>query len=244
MEINKVVILGDEESGAKIQDLLSEVELKGIMPDLKGDYSQELSDADMILENLPGDMELKKEILRKCSKKAPQKTIFATTASWGITELAAAAERRQNFIGLNFTCNPFTMKYLVQITKGFETSEETITTCRELVDKVGATSVVLEDSPGLVLDRGLAVAINEAALVHISCSVSIEDIDKAMKLFTNWPMGPFEFADTIGVDKVVDTLEILSQQIGSQYSPCRLLRYMVASGRLGKKTGRGFYTYS
>ena len=243
-KINKVIILGSGEAGEKIRDLFSQAGLKVVMLNPKEDYIKELADADLVLDALPQDMESRKETLRKCDEKTPEKTILATTASSGITELAAITKRPQKFIGLNFTANPFEDKYLVQITKGLETSEETLHVCREFIEKAGATGVGLEDSPGLILDRVIATVINEAATMYMSRVASVEDIDNMTKLCLNWPMGPFEFADTLGIDNVVATLEVLSQQLGQQYLPCRLLRHMAVAGQLGKKTGRGFYTYS
>lgn len=241
--INKLVILGSEEVG-NLRDLFLQAGLEVVMLDLATDYALALSDADLVLEALPGDIESRKEALRECDEKAPPKTILATTASPGITEMAAATKRPQRFIGLNFTANPFEKKYLVQITRGLGTSEQTVQTCKSLVERIGATGIELEDSPGLMLDRVIATVINEAATMYMSKLASVEDIDKVTKLCLNWPMGPFEFADTLGIDNVVATLEILSQQVGQQYLPCRLLRHMVAAGQLGKKTGKGFYTYS
>ena len=221
MEINKVVILGGGEAGEKIRDLFSKAGLRVAMPDLKTDYLGELADADMVLEALPGDMESRKEILRKCDEKAPQKTIFATTASSGITEMAAVTKRPQKTSGLNFTFNPVEEKCLVQIVKQLETSEETLQACKGLVAKVGATAIEVEDSPGLILNRVMAAIINEAATMYASKIATIEDMDKVTRLCLNWPMGPFQFADTIGIDNVVATLETLSQQKGPQYIPVR-----------------------
>ena len=243
-KINKIIILGSGGAAEKIRDLFPQAGLKVIMLSPEEDYIKELADADLVLDALSQDMESRKEVLRKCDEKAPAKTILATAASSGITEVAAATRRPQKFIGLNFTANPFEDKYLVQITKGLETSEETLRTCRELVEEAGATAVELEDSPCLILDRVIATVINEAATMYMSKLASIEDIDNMTKLCLNWPMGPFEFADTLGIDNVVATLGVLSQQSGQQYLPCRLLRQMAASGRLGKKTGKGFYQYS
>ena len=242
-KIDKVVILGSGEA-EKIRDLFSQAGLTIVLLDLKTDYALALGDADLVLEALPGDIESRKEALRELDEKAPPRTILATTASSQITEMAATTKRPQKFIGLNFTANPFQEKYLVQITRGLETSEETVQACRSLVERIGATGVELEDSPGLMLDRVLATVINEATTMYMSKLAAIEDIDKITKLCLNWPMGPFEFADNIGIDNVVATLEILSQQLGQQYLPCRLLKQMVAAGQMGKKTGRGFYTYS
>ena len=243
-KINKIIILGGEEGEGKIRDLFSRAGLKVVMLSPEENYIKEVADADLVLDALSPSMESRKEILRKCDEEAPVKAVLATAASLGITEMAATTKRPQKFIGLNFTFNPLEDKCLVQITKGFETSEETVQSSRSLVEETGATAVELEDSPGLILERVMAAVINEAATMNMSKLASVEDIDRMMKLCTNWPMGPFEFADTLGIDNVVATLEGLSRQLGSQYLPCPLLRKMVVAGRLGKKTGRGFYTYS
>lgn len=242
--INKIVILGNGEATAKVQDLFSKAGLKVVLLGLTEDYVKELTDADLVLEAISADKESRKEVLRKCGEKSPAEAILASTASSGITELATATGRPQKFAGLNFTANPFEEKYLVQITRGLESSEETMRSCKELIEKTGATFVDVEDSPGLILDRVIATVINEAATMYMTKLASAEDIDSMTKLCLNWPMGPFEFADTIGIDNVVATLDDLSQQLGPQYLPCRLLNKMVTVGRLGKKTGRGFYTYN
>ncbi|MDY7018838.1 MAG: 3-hydroxyacyl-CoA dehydrogenase family protein [Chloroflexota bacterium] len=241
--VSKIIILSDKEEADNIQNLFSRAGLKVVLPDVKRDYTKELVDADLVLEDLSKDTKGKKKVLHECDKEAPPKTILATTASSGITELASATRRAQKFAGLNFIFNPFQDKCLVQITRGWQSSEETVQLCKAMAEKVGATAVEVEDSPGLILDRVLATVINEAAIMKTSKVASIEDIDKITKLCLNWPMGPFEFADTIGIDKVVATLEILSQQLGDQYLPCRLLRQMVSAGQLGKETGKGFYSY-
>ena len=242
-EIGNIVILGTEEGVGNIQNLFARAGLKVTTLNVEGDYTSKLAHADLVLEDIPGNVEVKKEVLRKCDEEARPTTILATTASSGITELASATKRPHKFVGLNFTFNPFEDKCLVQITKGWQSSEETIQSCQVLAGKVGAVTVELEDSPGLILDRVLATVINEAAIMKMSKVASIEDIDRVTRLCLNWPMGPFEFADTIGVDNVVANLETLSQQLGQQYLPCRLLRQMVTAGQLGKKTGKGFYTY-
>lgn len=244
MDISNVVILGSGELAERIKSLFIKADFKVAMPDLTEDYADKLIGAHIVLEAISKDTESKKELLRKCDERTPKKTIFATTAPSGITEVAAATKRPQRFIGLNFTFNPAEGKCLIQIVKGLETSEETIQACKKLVEKVGATAIKVEDSPRLILDRVLATVINEASNMYAAKIATTGDIDKITKLCLNWPMGPFEFADTIGVDNVVATLETLSHQLGPQYLPCRLLTQMVAMGRLGKKTGRGFYQYT
>lgn len=239
--IDRLVIIGADEIGAKIERLFLKAGLKVSLK--KEDCLQELADADVFLEALSGDVEPRKEVLRKCDESASPNAILATTASWGITEIAMASRRPERVVGVNFTFNPSQEGCLVQIVKGLETSEKSLQTCRRLAEETGAVVVVVEDSPGLILDRVMAAMINEAATMHVTKAAMIDDIDRVTKSCLNWPMGPFEFADTIGIDKVLATLEILSQQEGPQFLPSRLLRQMVAAGQLGKKTGKGFYTY-
>lgn len=243
-DINKVVIIGAAAVAGKIGKLFSKAGGKVVLAE--GIDYKEVADADMVLECIPGDHEVKKQTLRQCEKQAPPGAILATVASWGVTEIAAATERSEKVVGLNFVFNPFQESCLVQIVKGLGTSEETAEACRSLVEKAGAEAIVIvvKDSPGLVLDRVIAAVVNEAAIMYATEVASIEDIDRITKLCLNWPMGPFEFADTIGLDNVLATLEVLAQQEGTRFLPCRLLREMVAMQRLGKKTGRGFYTYS
>ncbi len=234
--VNKVVIVGTDEIGPKIRDLFSKAGLEVVLA--KRGSVKELSDADMVVEVMP-----RKEALRKCEVRLSPTTILATTAPGGVTEIASVMTNRERVIGLNFIFNPLEEKCLVQIVKGLETSEEVVKTCQSLVEKAGATAVTVDDVPGLIVNRTLASVINEAATMYLAKVATIEDIDKTCKLCLNWPMGPFEFADYIGIDKVLATLEAASQY-GMQYLPCRLLRQMVAAGQLGKKTGKGFYTYS
>jgi len=241
-EINKICVIGAEDMRGKIGELFSAVGLESIM--LNEDYCGEIVDADMVLECSLNSIELRKEASREWDRKAPPNTILATTAAWGITEIAAASQRPERVIGLNFVFNPFDEKYLVQIVKGLDTSDETIKACQVLLEKIGAQAIIVEDSPGFVVDRVLASVINEAVRMYTTGVASIEDIDRISKLCLNWPMGPFELVDTIGIDKILATLEILQQFEGSRFLPCRLLREMVAMKKIGKKTGKGFYTYS
>ena len=239
MEVDKITIVGLDK---RIQDALSKGGVE-ISAATDKDYSGKLADADMILENLAGDTEARRKFFRDCDVKAPPEAIFATTAEWGITEIAAATRRPGKFVGLNFSPMARGESYLIQITNGLETSADTVQACKTFVNKIGAISVQLKETSGLILNRVLASTINQAAIMYDTGLATKEVIDRAMKLCASWPAGPFELADTIGIDKIVSTLEILSQQVGPQYIPNMLLRKMVAAGHLGKKTGKGFYTY-
>ena len=240
-DITKVVIVGDEELGTKISGLLYRAGLNVTLR--TSDDLEELADAGMLLESLSGTVEVKSEVLSKCDEKVSPDTILATTASCGITEIAAATRRPEKVIGLNFVFNPFQDASLVQIVKGLETSDETVETCANLLKSTGVTTIEVADSPGLVLDRVMASVLNEAATMHVTKVATVEDIDRITKSCLNWPMGPFEFADIIGIDNVLATLEVLYREEGARFLPCRLLRQMVAMGRLGRKTCKGFYTY-
>ena len=245
MKIHSISIIAEGKLGIKLQELFLKYDLKVIMMDLSQDYAKQASDADLILEVVAEDIDLKKKVLKNCDAKCRRETILATTtANTWVTKVARSTTRPDKIIGLNFTKNPFEEKYLVQVVKGMQTSDETVQAVKHFLKKVEVTAVKLEENPGLVLDRVLSSIVNEAAVMYSGKLASKEDIDSMMKVCANWPMGPFEFADTLGVDKIVETLDHMSQQLGPRYQPCFLLRNMVDAGWLGKKTGRGFYVYS
>jgi len=245
MKINTVSIIGEGELIPKLKGLLSEAGFKVITADLNGDYAKLVADVDLVLEVAPEDITVKKKVFKNCDAKCQKDAILATITSkpW-VTQLAKVTKRPEEVIGLNFTKNPFEEKYLVQIVKGLQTSGDTIRDVKEFLEKVGVTAVKLEENPGFILDRVIASIVNEAAVMYSSKLATKEDIDKMMKVCVNWPMGPFEFADNIGVDRVVEVLDSMAQQLGPKYQPCFLLRKMVDAGWLGKKAGRGFYVYS
>jgi 3-hydroxybutyryl-CoA dehydrogenase len=245
MEINTVSIIGEGELADKLKELLSKANLKVFIANLKEDYAKQVGESDLVLEVAPEDLAAKKKIFKSCEAKCRKETILATTTSnpW-VTQLATAIRRPEKVIGLNFTKNPFEDKYLVQVVKGLQTSDETVRAVMELLETVGITAVKLEENPGFILDRVIASIVNEAAVMYSSKLATKEDIDNMMKVCVNWPMGPFEFADNMGVDRVVEILDSMSQQLGPKYQPCFLLRRMVDAGWLGKKTGRGFHLYS
>ena len=237
MGIKNIIIAGEGEFASRIKELVSKVGLTVTIS------SSSFVDADMIIEALSGTIADRKHILGIVNKQANENAIITTSSPGNITELAAAVQHPKRFAGLHFTFNPFQDKFLIQIVNCLETSKGTIDTCKQFVEKIGGTAVIVEDSPGLILDRMMALVINEAATMYAAKLATIEDIDRITKLCLNWPMGPFEFADAIGIDTVVTTLNTLSQN-GYQTTPCRLLKGMVAMGKLGKKMGRGFYTYN
>jgi 3-hydroxybutyryl-CoA dehydrogenase len=245
MKIGTIIIIGEGELADKLKQLLGKTNLKVLVADLKADYAKQVSEADLVLEVAPEDIAAKKKIFKSCDAKCRKGTVLATTTAnpW-VTQLARATKRPDKVIGLNFTENPLEEKYLVQVVKGLQTSDETVQAVMELLANVGITAVKLEETPGFILDRVIASVVNEAAVMYSSKLATKEDIDNMMKVCVNWPMGPFEFADSMGVDKIVEILDEMSQQLGSKYQPCFLLRRMVDADWLGKKTGRGFHVYS
>ena len=245
MKIDTVVIIGEGELTDKLKELLNKANLKVFVADLKEDYAKQVGEADLVLEVAPEDIAAKKKIFKSCDAKCRKEAILATaTANPWVTQLARATKRPDKVIGLNFTENPLEEKYLVQVVKGLQTSDETVQAVMELLANVGITAVKLEETPGFILDRVIASVVNEAAVMYSSKLATKEDIDNMMKVCVNWPMGPFEFADSMGVDRVVEILDSMSQQLGPKYQPCFLLRRMVDAGWLGKKTSRGFHVYS
>ena len=204
-----------------------------------------LGDAVIAVEAVPEKTEIKREVLRALDTMLPAGAILATnTSSISITELAAFTSRPGRFIGMHFM-NPVPLMPLVEVVRGLDTDETTVTETVELSRALGKTPVVVADRPGFVSNRVLLPMINEAAFALMEGVADREAIDTVMKLGMNHPMGPLALADLIGIDVCLDIMEVLHRGFAdSKYRPCPLLRTMVAAGRLGRKTGRGFYEYA
>ena len=207
------------------------------------DYA-DFADADLVIEAASEDMNLKKEVFAELAKVCKPETIFATnTSSLSITEIAAITDRPSQFIGMHFF-NPAPVMKLVEVIKGQMTSEETSNKIFELATAIGKTPVMVEEAPGFVVNRILVPMINEAVGIYAEGIASVEDIDSAMKLGANHPMGPLALGDLIGLDVCLAIMEVLYNEFAdSKYRPHPLLKKMVRAGLLGRKSGQGFYKY-
>ena len=200
-------------------------------------------EADLLIEAVPEEMEVKLEIFTIFDKFAlPAAILASNTSSLSITELAAITFRAENCIGMHFF-NPVPKMKLLEIVRALETSEATVEACAEVGRRMGKEVVVIRESPGFITSRINAMIGNEAFYMLQEGIASAEDIDKALKLGLNHPMGPFELVDLVGLDVRLNILEYLHKTLGEKYRPSPLLSQYVKAGRLGRKSGRGVYDY-
>jgi 3-hydroxybutyryl-CoA dehydrogenase len=200
-------------------------------------------EADLLIEAVPEEMEVKLEIFTIFDKFAKPDAIMASnTSSLSITEMASITFRAENCIGMHFF-NPVPKMKLLEIVRALETSTSTLQSCVEVGRRMGKEVVVIRESPGFVTSRINAMIGNEAFYMLQEGIASAEDIDKALKLGLNHPMGPFELVDLVGLDVRLNILEYLHKTLGEKYRPCPLLAQYVKAGRTGRKSGRGVYEY-
>ncbi|MFZ5823287.1 MAG: 3-hydroxybutyryl-CoA dehydrogenase [Bacillota bacterium] len=202
-------------------------------------------ECDLVVEAIIENLDVKLALFRELDEICPAHTILASnTSSLPITQLASATKRAEKFIGMHFM-NPVPVMKLVEIIRGIATSDETYETIKALAEAMGKTTAVVNDFPGFISNRVLLPMLNEAIFCFYEGIAGVEEIDTVMKLGMNHPMGPLTLADFIGLDTCLYIMNVLYDGYKDpKYRPCPLLVQMVQAGYLGRKTGRGFYTYN
>ncbi|HEY2324492.1 MAG TPA: 3-hydroxyacyl-CoA dehydrogenase family protein [Thermoanaerobaculia bacterium] len=207
------------------------------------DLEPAVRDADLIIEAVPENFDLKKNLFAQADLFCAEESILASnTSSISISKLAGNVERRDRFVGMHFFNPPHVMK-LIELVRGERTSDATVESVRAVAEKMGKTPIVVSDSPGFATSR-LGVAIGLEAMRMLEEGVaSAADIDRAMELGYNHPMGPLRLTDLVGLDVRLGIAEYLAETLGPRFEPPQILRDMVRDGKLGKKSGRGFYEW-
>jgi 3-hydroxybutyryl-CoA dehydrogenase len=208
------------------------------------DEQASLADTDMVIETIQEDLEAKKQVMRRLGATLPPDRIFITnTSTLSITEIAAASGRPDRVVGMHFM-HPVTRAAIVEVVRGAETSDETFQRALDLARALDKTVIEVFETPGYVVTRVMLPLLNEAMHVVLEGVASAEDVDDAIRLGYEFKMGPLEYADRVGLDKVMAWMEHLFAEFGElKYRPCPLLRKLVRAGHLGRKTGRGFFVY-
>lgn len=225
--------------------VIAESEISAVLGRIStGTDLQVFSEADFVIEAASENMQIKLDLFRKLDEIVPADRILASnTSSISITEIAAVTRRPEQVVGMHFF-NPVPVMKLVEVIRGLATSDATYETVRQLSEELGKTPVEVNDYPGFVSNRVLMPMINEAIFCVMEGVATPEAVDQVMKLGMAHPMGPLALADLIGLDVCLNIMTVLHEQLGDdKYRPCPLLRKMVAAGRLGRKSGQGFYSY-
>ncbi len=234
------------ERGLK-KDRITQEEVDATLGRIEGvlDLEKAVKDADLVIEAIPEIVKLKLDTWREVEELAPKDAIFASnTSSISITQMAAVTQRPEKFIGMHFF-NPVPVMGLVEIIKGAATDNETVKVIEEISKKIGKETVLVNEAPGFAVNRLLVPAINEAIFAIQEGVATVEDMDLAIKLGLNWPMGPLTLADFVGLDTLLYISDYFVEEFkDGKYRAPALLRKMVRAGWVGRKAGKGFYDYT
>ncbi|QQK80269.1 3-hydroxyacyl-CoA dehydrogenase [Salicibibacter cibi] len=243
-----------EQGRASIEELLQKSTDKGFIDggqaeaakqqiDYENDLREAVREADVVIEAVLEEIPLKVKIFRQLDEHCPDHTVLATnTSTLSPTEIGAATNRPEKVVAMHFF-NPVHKMKLIEMIKGLDTSEETVRIVQDLGEKMNKETVEVNEFPGFVTSRMNCLIGNEAMNMYMEGVASAEDIDKALKLGLNHPMGPLELADLVGLDSRLRNMNYLYETLGEKYRPCPLLIKYVKAGKLGRKSGEGFYKY-
>ncbi|WP_261130093.1 3-hydroxyacyl-CoA dehydrogenase [Bacillus sp. Marseille-Q3570] len=244
LESAKTEINAIFEKGVKRNKLSEEAANKGMeRMSYSSDLEGTVSNSDMVIEAVPENIDIKRNVFETIDQHAPEHCYFATnTSTMSPTEIASFTNRPGKVIAMHFF-NPVHKMPLIEIIKGLDTAEDTVTVANEVAVKMGKETVTVNEFPGFVTSRISALVGNEAFYMLQEGVGSPEEIDKAIKLGLNYPMGPFELGDLVGLDTRLNNLKYLHETLGEKYRPCPLLVKYVKAGRIGRKAGVGVYDY-
>lgn len=224
---------------------MTQSEMKSILTRIKWTTDRnDIPECDLVIEAVDENYELKKKIFKELDAIAKPQTIFiSNTSTLSLTKIAEVTNRRDKIIGMHFL-NPVPKVPLVELVRALDTSDKTVEIIKKFASRIGKTAVEVYEYPGFVTTRAIVPLLNESMHILLEGIASAKDIDTAMKLGYNFPMGPLEMADTMGLDEVLAWMETLWHSLGEpRYRPCPILRKLVRERKLGKKTGEGFFKY-